>query len=249
MRKRIVRAWALRLLAPMLLAAPVPLAAQTADESDADVSAYHQAFLNYKAGNYAAALVAVQDAEKEQPGKPAVAILKGRILTELGEFDDARKALETLNGDANLTPAEGDSRTLAFADLCLRRRSFDEAAKFYQSLLQRKPDDPDLILKLVYSRVGAGDLVDALTYASKLKPLDPINPDYYFAKAAIADAGNDSVEADEDIQTARTIYGITAANRYLKTYLALFSNPGKNSVNARLLPPSTNAPPPAPGQP
>ena len=37
-----------------------------------------------------------------------------------------------------------------------------------------------------------------------------------------------SEEAEEDIQTARTIYGITVTNRYLKTYLEVFANPDKD---------------------
>ena len=191
---------------------------------DTDTSSYHQAFLNYKSGNYDAARLAIDDALKESPDNVNTLILKAKILTELGDYDGAHQALESLNDNPHLTPADGENRTLAFADLCLRKRDFDGASKFYQSLLNStRAGDQDIELKLIYARVSAGDTVTAAAMAAKLKPFDPVNPAYYFAKAAIANSSGDSATADQDIQTVRTIYGITTSNRYLKTYLAVFS--------------------------
>jgi Flp pilus assembly protein TadD len=229
-----------------------PLAAQN-PAPDSDTSSYHQAFLNYKAGNYPAARIAIDDAQKESPDNINTIILKAKILTELGDFAGARQALSSLNDNPHLTPADGDNRTLALADLCLRKRDFDGASKCYESLLgSSKANDPDIELKLVYARIGSGDSASALTIASKLRPFDPVNPAYYFAKAALAVSSGDSTSADQDIETVRTIYGITTANRYLKTYLAVFSHPAANNPNARSEPPkeSAGAPPnPPPNSP
>ena len=145
-----------------------------------------------------------------------------------------------MNGNPALTPELGEALTMAFGDMYLRKRSFDTAAKFYKSLLSKKPGDPDLILKIVYTRVGASDLVTAQQYASRLTPFDSKNPyddhaSYYFAKAAIAQATGNAQIADDAIQAARTNYGIAITNRYLKTYLELFASSGKN---ADITPPS-----------
>jgi len=139
--------------------------------------------------------------------------------------------LEGINDTPGLTPEIRDAQMLAFGDLCLRKRSFDEAAKFYESLLSRKPGDPDITLKLIYARIGASDLLDAAKDASQLKPLDPDHPCYYFAKAALAQATGNAQGADDDIQIARTIYGITVTNRYLKTYLEVFASSKKSPAS------------------
>jgi hypothetical protein len=91
--------------------------------------------------------------------------------------------------------------------------------------------------------------LEAGKYARQLKPLDPKNPydthaSYYFAKAALAQAENRSQEADDDIETARTIYGLTVTNRYLKTYLQVFSSSDKNSATTKITPPPLLAPTP-----
>ena len=109
--------------------------------------------------------------------------------------------------------------------------------------LQAKPNDPDIMLKRIYSRIGATDLVTAEKDASHLKPLDPDHASYYFAKAALAQATGKMDAAEEDIQTARTIYGITIANHYLKTYLEVFATTADKNKGTLVAPPETNAPP------
>ena len=144
-----------------------------------------------------------------------------------------------------LTPTGPLEVQLALGDLLLRKRSFSRAAKYYSLALQAKPDDPDITLKLVYAKIGASDMVEAGQYASHLKPLDPKNPyddhaSYYFAKAALAQAIGKTQEAEDDIQTARTIYGITVTNRYLKTYLEVFCRlREKPDVTPKLLRPTS----------
>jgi tetratricopeptide (TPR) repeat protein len=120
---------------------------------------------------------------------------------------------------------------MALGDLLLRKRSFDRAAKYYSLALQAKPNDPDITLKLVYARIGASDLPGAAKYASQLQPLDPDHPSYYFAKAALAQATGKTQEAEDDIQTARTIYGVTVTNRYLRTHLEVFASSEKGPAS------------------
>jgi tetratricopeptide (TPR) repeat protein len=231
------RMWRLAVPALLLLTLPAGLRAQQPDD---DSSPYHQALLNYKAGHYDAARIVIDEAEKQQPNDVATAILKARIMTEQGDFAPGAELLRRFLTDTG--PIEVQ---LALGDLFLRQRNFGGAANLYDQALQLKPGDPDIMLKLIYAKINTADLITAGKYASELKPMDPLNPAYYFADAALSNATGKSAKADEDIQTVRTIYGITVANRYLKTYLEVFSAKPKEGISARAEPPSTNAAPAA----
>jgi len=206
---------------------------------DNDTSPYHVALLDYKAGRFQEAFDTLNTANTGQD--PRVIILKSRILTELKRYNEGEKILLPL-----LTPTGPLEIQMAMADLLLRKRDYNGATKFYNLALAAKPGDPDLMLKLVYSRIGASDLVSAAKLASQLKPLDQANPAYYFARAALAQSTDKRQEAEDDIETARTMYGITVTERYLKTYIEVLSAPGKNSLitpAASTNAASTNAPP------
>ena len=219
-------------------------AGRAQDVQDTDSSPYHQALLNYKAGHYDAARLAIDDAEKLKPDDVATAILKARILTEQGDFDEGATLLRrflTANGPLEVQ--------LALGDLFLRQRDFGAAANMYDQALYLKPNDADIKLKLIYAKINTSDLVTAEKYSSELKPFDPDNPAYYFARAALAEATGKSGEVDQDMQTARTIYGVITTDRYLKTYLQVFApQPAKTGISARAEPPatSTNAAPAKP---
>lgn len=200
---------------------------------------YGTALLDYKSGKYDDARKAIDEAEKAKPGDLPTEILKARILTEQHDFAQGEQLLRHL-----LTPDGPLEIQLALGDLLLRKRSFDRAAKYYSLALQAKPNDPDITLKLVYARIGSSDLPEAAKYASQLKPLDPDNPSYYFAKAALAEATGNTQQAEEDIQTARTIYGVTVTNRYLKTHLEVFASSGKSPASEMTPPPLNKNPAP-----
>lgn len=210
----------------------------TAPPPDNDHSPYHLALLDYKEGKYQEALDALKPLGNSANTDERTAILKGRILTEMGQYEEGKKVLAPL-----LTPQGPLDVALALGDLLLRQRDFNAAARVYDLGLTLKPGDPDLLLLMVYTRVGANDLTTASKIASRLKPLDPSDPSYYFAKAALAQATDKSAEADDNIQTVRTMYGITTTNHYLKQYLELFSAPAKNSAPPAA---STNAAPAKP---
>jgi Flp pilus assembly protein TadD len=204
-----------------LLGAATFLQAEDAPDSQS-LTPYETALLNYKTGKNDEALTAINEAEKAKPGDPTTEILKARILSELHHFGDANKVLTDLNGNSLLTPDFKREQTLAFGDVALRKRDFNSAAKFYESLLTAAKPDPDLLLKAIYACIGISDMITAGKYFSELKPLDPVNPSYYYAKAALAQASGQSQQADDALQTAQTLYGITVTNRYLKIYLRFF---------------------------
>ena len=207
--------------------------AQDAPEvEDNDTSPYHQALLAYKSSHYDEARTAIEAAEKAKPGDvPVTEILKARILTEQRRFCRGQESAGRSQGQAQLDSrnrcrpkCNSPSAISACASV-----SFDEAAKYYESLLQA--ENRAIPISRSSSSTPASALPISWTpakLASQLKPLDPDHPSYYFAKAALAQATGKSQEAEEDIQTARTIYGITVSNRYLKTYLEVFLPASEN---------------------
>ena len=212
---------------------------------DNDTSAYHVALVDYKAGKFQEAYDAMAPSNQDVPPSNLVQfyVLESKVLTELKRYDEGEKLLRGI-----LTPTGPVEVQLALGDLLLRKHSFDRAAKYYDLALQAKPNDPDITLKLVYAKIGVSDLVGAGEYASHLMPMDPKNPyddhaSYYFAKAALAQVVGNSQGADDAIQSARTIYGITVTNRYLKTYLEVFASSGKGPASDMTPPPLIKNPP------
>jgi tetratricopeptide (TPR) repeat protein len=224
--------------APTAIKQPTPKASPEttpAPPADNDQSPYHQALIAYHEGNYQEAFDDLKGTDPEKQDDNFV-LLEGSILTELKRYDEGEKLLRTRLGGANATQVD-----IVLGDLLLRKRSYERATKYFTTALQAKPNDPDLTLKLVYSRIGAGDFQGAAKLASQLAPFDPKNPyddhaSYYFARAALAQATGKSQEADDNIQTARTNYGIRVTNHYLKSYLQFFAAPDKDA-NTDLTPP------------
>jgi tetratricopeptide (TPR) repeat protein len=215
--------------APAAIKEPIPKTApEPPPPADSDSTPYHQALIAYHAEHYQEAYDALKGSD---PGKQddAFVILEARVLTELKKYDEGEKLLRPRLGGPAAFQVD-----VALGDLLLRKRSYERATKYFTSALQAKPSDPDLTLKLVYARIGAGDLQAATHLASQLTPFDPKNPyddhaSYYFAHAALAQATGRPAEADENIQSARTNYGNSVTNRYLRNYLLFIAPPDKDA--------------------
>ena len=211
------------------LSTPTPNTTAT-PEVNAPTTPYSKAIVDYKAGRYQNALEALQGVDPTTQDDNFV-LLQSRILSELKRYDDGEKLLKQRiqqQEEARATPAQLDELFVALGDLLLHKHSFERASKFYLAALKDKPNDPDLTLKLIYTHIGDNDLHGADQLASTLNPFDAKNPyddhaSYYFARAALAQALGRTGEADDDIQEARTNYGTIVVNRYLKTYLQLFT--------------------------
>ena len=214
------------------------LRAQDAQEqpvADNDTSPYHLGLVAYKAGKFQEAYDVMSKAPAGAADVVQFDVLESKVLTELKRYDEGEKLLRGI-----LTPTGPVEVHVALGDLLLRKHSFDRAAKYYTAALQAKPNDPDITLKLIYAKIGSSDLIGASQYASQLKPLDPKNPydshaSYYFAKAALAQATQKTSDAEEDIENARTIYGNTITDRYLKLYLEVFAS-SENGAHPDLVP-------------
>jgi len=227
-----------------------PPSTTTPPEVNSPSQPYSEAMVAYKAGDYDKALAALQGIDPATQDDNFI-ILDSRILTELKHHDDGEKLLKQriqLKEQKQAKPAELEDLFTALGDLLLHKRAFDRAAKFYTTVLKDKPNDPDLTLKLIYTRIGDNDLRGADKLANTLSPFDPKHPYddhpvYYFARAALAQAIGHTQDAEDNIQEARTDYGITVTNRYLKTYLHFFAAPDKNSKVPSAIVPTPSAKP------
>lgn len=217
--------------------APTPASTSPAPpEVSAPGTPYSEAMVAYKAGDYDKAFDALKATDPTMQDDNFI-ILEARILAELKRYDDGEKLLKAriqLREKQQAKPAETDPLLIELGDLLLHKRAFDRAAKFYAAALKDHPNDPDLTLKLIYTNIGLNDLRGADLLATKLSPFDPKNPyddhaAYYFARAALAQSLGRSQDAEDAIQEARTNYGVTVTNRYLKTYLHFFSAPNPDA--------------------
>jgi tetratricopeptide (TPR) repeat protein len=193
---------------------------------------YSEAMVAYKAGDYDKAFAAIEGVDPTMQDDNFI-ILEAKILAELKRYDDGEKLLKEriqIREKQQAKPAQTDPLLTDLGDLLLHKRSFDRSAKFYTVVLKDQPNEPDLTLKLIYCRIGENDLRGADQLATTLSPFDPKNPyddhaAYYFARAALAQSLGRAQDAEDDIQQARTNYGVTVTNRYLKTYLHFFTAP------------------------
>jgi predicted Zn-dependent protease len=204
---------------------------------DDDTSPYHLALLAYKAGDYEKARQELSKSDPAQLDDRAV-ILGSRVLVELKRYDEAEKILRSRLQSGDVLAIQ-----TALGDVLLFRHHFSDAAKYYSAARETAPNDPDLKLKQIYADVGAGSMVEAGQLASELTPLDPKHPyddhaSYYFAQAALAESAGREQDAQDQIQIARTNYGITVTDRYLKTYLKVFTPASTPETGAGQKPPA-----------
>ena len=224
------------------LPANTPAAATPPPEVSTPGTPYSEAMVAYKAGDNDKAFDAIKGVDPTAQDDNFI-VLEAKILTELKRYDEGEKLLKDRikeRQQAAAPAAVTDPLLTELGDLFLHKRAFDRAEKFYAAALHDRPSDPDLTLKLVYTHIGDNDLRDADQLASTLSPFDPKNPyddhaAYYFARAALAQSLGRTQDAEDDIQEARTNYGVTVTNRYLKTYLHLFAAP-KTDANSGIAP-------------
>jgi tetratricopeptide (TPR) repeat protein len=204
-----------------LLLALLSAAAEQAE--DAFTETYRTAFIAYKNGQWEEAKTQLAKAEQINAKDPKVAMLKGRIALEEGDFTTAEKLIsQALPSDGSADPGYQ-----YLGDVYLRSRNYQKARDAYQNFLRAKPRDPDGMLKIVYADVARNKLAEANQQAGQLDAFSDLHPGYYFAKSAIARASNKNDEAEKILQKARTLYGNQIFAEYLKNYLHIFATDKK----------------------
>jgi len=126
---------------------------------DTDVSADMALIAaNMRRNQLDAALKAVANLEKKQPGNPVAHNLRGNILLGKGDFNGARKSFaQALTLNPAFLPAAG-----ALAQLDLRDNKPDDARKRYESVLAQEPKNAAALLALADLRVRTGAKVEEI---------------------------------------------------------------------------------------
>ena len=150
----------------------------------------------------------INDAEKDQPGEPNTEILKSRILTELGRFGRGEESAQYPSTTIPTSPRPTAlNRTAAYADLCLREKDYPGAHQVLRiGSRQPSPTTPTSSFTLVYSYIGGRrppprpQLLhqNSNRWTRSIPPI--ISP-----HAALAEATGKDAEAENDIETVRTI--------------------------------------------
>jgi tetratricopeptide (TPR) repeat protein len=186
--------------------------------SDAFTETYRTAVIAYNHGDLAAAKSGAEAAQKLKPDESRVELLLGRVALEEKDYATAEKEIKDAAASAH--PPELAYEFLG--DVYLRQRNFAKARDAYQNFLEAKPKNPDGVLKLIYSELGAGNLAAAAERLLQLDPYNEVNPGYYFAKAAMAKAAGKPAASENHLQMARTMYGNRTFAQYMRTYLELY---------------------------
>jgi tetratricopeptide (TPR) repeat protein len=181
---------------------------------------YRSALIAFKNEKWEEAQTQALAAEKLKPEDAKPTLLRARLAQAQKQWKEAEKlASEAIKKDGHYPPVQFYTGEIYFG-----QRKWSEAQVFFHEALQLRPNDPDIILKLVYCNLGTKDSGAATTRLTKLDAFHASHPGYYFAKAAIARSAGRLEESDKIIQNARTLYGNLTLNDFMKDYLFLFSD-------------------------
>ncbi|MFG0299374.1 MAG: tetratricopeptide repeat protein [Phycisphaerales bacterium JB047] len=92
----------------------------------------------------------------------------------LSELDREAEALEPFQSFVERNPTDAEGRA-GLAQLCLQLRKPGHALPHYQWLVDRSPDDPDLLMRLAFCQIQVSDRQSA---ESTLDRLESIAPDH-----------------------------------------------------------------------
>lgn len=140
----------------------------------------------FKAGNYASALGAYQNAARLDPGQSKLKKNIGLAYMAMyqpgskhpKDIEFAAKAIENLQ--AYLKEHPEDKRANEFlVSMYLSTDRFDEAIKFYEGRIQGDPKDVKAIQSLAAMYFKKGDYEKGFEYLQKRAAMEPNNPESY----------------------------------------------------------------------
>ena len=103
------------------------------------------------------------------------------ILVQKGKTEEAKKAIS----DARLANPEDSSLTLTEANLYLETKDFDMYKKLVAQLLEKNPNDADLVFNLGVLSANAKNTADAENYYKRVVEIDPKYINGYINLAAM----------------------------------------------------------------
>jgi tetratricopeptide (TPR) repeat protein len=182
------------------LALLLPLAAH-AQQDNPD---YTEAFGLFKAGPPAEALRILDSHLATQPADARALLLKARILIDRTQYAEAGHILELAR---QADPQVREFHAL-MGEIAFRQQQWAEAFAHYRQHTDSPPASKDSILKMIYCLVAVENYAASLKLVATLDPADPVDPHYYFARAALAFRQGKNQDYENALRQARTIYGM-----------------------------------------
>lgn len=181
---------------------------------------YQEALIAYKSNHHQKALTLIDEVIQSDPQKAKNYELRGEILTGLGKYEDAEKALfKALSLDSEL-----HSCHLFLGENAYRSKRWKEASRYFSVHLRSVGPDPRSLLKGVYCFVATGNLGEAAKWQGRLDPVHDTDPSYYFGRAAILLSQKKRDQYQKILGQARTLYGNKVFGLFEKDLLFLIQN-------------------------
>ncbi len=178
----------------------------------------------FKAGNYAGALAAYQNAERLDPGQPKIKKFIGltyMLMVQPGskhpkDIEFATKAMENLQAYVKTNPEDKKANEY-LVSMYLQADRYDEAIKFYEQRLQQDPKDTKAIQSLAAMYFKKGDFDKGFEWLQKRATMEPNNPEGYVMIGVQAwDRSYHFPDVDVATRTRIVDMGLAAVDQALK---------------------------------
>jgi tetratricopeptide (TPR) repeat protein len=175
--------------------------------------------VNFKAGNFDAAMAALDQLDKTRGSTAESLDLRGLIYMEQGKLNEANKAFEAAhNANKDLFSAR-----VHFGDVLFRAKKYGKARETYETLARERTTPLwserlryAILLTYLAERndVGGRSALDRIKFPTE-------TPAYYYAQAAWEFAHDRKDEAKKWIKTADRMFDANSSNWYARLLFEL----------------------------
>ena len=194
------------------------LVGEEVDDADAQLAL---ATLAAAADEVDLAFDSARRAAELRPGWSRPPLLIGRLLIDLGRFDEARAEMES--SLKTMTLQEAQQLRLVYARLLLDADAQDEALAMFDAVLELEPDQTEALFAAAVLHLQRKDLTEAREYLTRLQSLGKRRNDAAFLLGQLEDEAGDPDQALDWYQQVR---GRNAADAQLRI-AAIYAAQGK----------------------
>jgi tetratricopeptide (TPR) repeat protein len=194
------------------------LVGEEVDDADAQLAL---ATLAAAADEVDLAFDSARRAAELRPGWSRPPLLIGRLLIDLGRFDEARAEMES--SLKTMTLQEAQQLRLVYARLLLDADAEDEALAMFDAVLELEPDQTEALFAAAVLHLQRKDLTEAREYLTRLQSLGKRRNDAAFLLGQLEDEAGDPDQALDWYQQVR---GRNAADAQLRI-AAIYAAQGK----------------------
>ena len=194
------------------------LVGEEVDDADAQLAL---ATLAAAADEVDRAFDSARRAAELRPGWSRPPLLIGRLLIDLGRFDEARAEMES--SLKTMTLQEAQQLRLVYARLLLDADAEDEALAMFDAVLELEPDQTEALFAAAVLHLQRKDLTEAREYLTRLQSLGKRRNDAAFLLGQLEDEAGDPDQALDWYQQVR---GRNAADAQLRI-AAIYAAQGK----------------------